>query len=374
MEEIAVSQENNLEESYNELLKYPLKILEVFKDYFGESRIDMQGYPTLDEYREMSNKPQYISDIFILIHFPTVKITNENNKFVVVNDLWVKVLIDTNGNMKDRFTICRSEYQKSHFRDGYVHSHVPSLEYSSLHTFKPPCLGSGPIYNTICTLRTIPGYDEPGYDENIWRLFCVELDNFMQVESLTGVPYKHLEKTGKGDLISLSCTHITPRFTSTEKMILCSFIDHFIKSKQLKFSYKNGVYSLGISYVQFIILISNEFIKWYNNQYNAGTYNYTYRGCSSGLLAEVVIENNRIYANSNYSDVDYTQYVGTPLFKFKNKTITLKIIDDYNASNTHKIIILTPVIIETIYNSIIKILNYTYGTDGKISEDTQCIL
>ena len=52
--------------------------------------------------------------------------------------------------------------------------------------FKSPCTGSGPINSTLATLAT-------DYDEGIWQLFCLELDRYVRVESIEGVPYHRLE-------------------------------------------------------------------------------------------------------------------------------------------------------------------------------------
>ena len=41
------------------------------------------------------------------------------------------------------------------------------------------------------------------------------------------------------------------------------FITHLIHSKKLKYNYNSKSYSIGMSFTEFIITISNEFIKWY---------------------------------------------------------------------------------------------------------------
>ena len=49
-----------------------------------------------------------------------------------------------------------------------------------------PCTGRGPINSTLSTLAI-------GYDEAIWQLLCLELDRYVRVESIDGVPHYRLE-------------------------------------------------------------------------------------------------------------------------------------------------------------------------------------
>ena len=137
-EEITKLMEEKIEELYNFFMEKPFQILDIFNDFFGEERVDMQGYWTLDEFKNWiktaplyiylpNNKdilsesdwneynPHAINDlpieiakkvvdvltddgvksligvefnhIFILVHFPHVRITNEHNRFVDINNL-----------------------------------------------------------------------------------------------------------------------------------------------------------------------------------------------------------------------------------------------------------------------------------------------
>ena len=68
-------------------------------------------------------------------------------------------------------------------------SHVHGIPFNRFTDFKSPCLGSGPIKSTVATLAL-------GYDEAIRQLFCLELDKYVRVESIAGIPYRYLEKIG----------------------------------------------------------------------------------------------------------------------------------------------------------------------------------
>ena len=166
--------EEKIEELYNSLMDKPFRVLSIFNDFFGEDKVDMQGYLSLDEFKSWMNieplstyipnsnivsmdnndwsmyRTQTITDlpedqvekvvngltniivkeiignvefndIFILVHFPHVRVTNEHNRFVDINHLWAKIKVMWDGTMNGRFTLNRSEYTLLHFRSHYMH-------------------------------------------------------------------------------------------------------------------------------------------------------------------------------------------------------------------------------------------------------------
>ena len=90
------------------------------------------------------------------------------------------------------------------------------------------------------------------------------------------------------------------------------FITHLIHSKKLKYNYNSKSYSIGMSFTEFIITISNEFIKWYNREFNKKTYGYTLdRLLSSKVLRKCIISGNKIYFERNNTSIEsYRAYVG----------------------------------------------------------------
>lgn len=173
---------NKVKELYDNIMYFPNKVLSIFNDFFGEQRVDMQGFWSFDEFlRSMSenkfssffsnkgavlSSPEFrsaskenkaiIEDMldngaldntvtsdealatyflpimattvlqtapqgFILVHFPHVRVTNENNRFVDINNLWVKVGIRASGAGIGYFTMNRSEYELSHMKADYLH-------------------------------------------------------------------------------------------------------------------------------------------------------------------------------------------------------------------------------------------------------------
>lgn len=121
---------------YDILMEKPLRIFEIFSDYFGEKRVDIQGFRSKENFCESKairkNDLQalygdnYIEEeenrqMFILVWFPEVKVTNEHDKFVIIQDLYAKVRIDTQGQMIGKFLLNRATYPVTHIKSNYMH-------------------------------------------------------------------------------------------------------------------------------------------------------------------------------------------------------------------------------------------------------------
>lgn len=419
-EEVIKTIEEKIEGLYDSLMEKPLQVLNIFNDFFGEDKVDMQGYPTLDEFKTWINTvPIYgyiprgtvnidsgdwrrcsvksipedivgpvinsfsesrvissvgslkFNTIFILVHFPHVRVTNEHDRFVDINHLWAKIHINYNGSMSGGLTLNRSEYTMLHIISDYMHSHVSYIPFSDFSQFQSPCTGSGPINGTISALNR-------EYDEDTWNMFCLELSKYVTVESVAGRPYHYLEKLGTSYM-----TEEISRFTAYlssgyygEVLSYANFrrfVKYFVESKKLKFNYANGSFSIGMSIVEFIVLISNEFIEWYNKQFNEGKITYSLdRLKSSNILTECIIDNGRIYYESVSTHINnYAQYIGKKVCVFKGKEITVNITDISEIRNNNKSLILDRQTALYILTKILEVLNYRYGRNKAIHKDNQ---
>ena len=416
--------EEKIEELYNSLMDKPFRVLSIFNDFFGEDKVDMQGYLSLDEFKSWMNieplstyipnsnivsmdnndwsmyRTQTITDlpedqvekvvngltniivkeiignvgfndIFILVHFPHVRVTNEHNRFVDINHLWAKIKVMWDGTMSGRFTLNRSEYTLLHFRSHYLHSHINSIPKADFTQFQNPCTGSGPINGTISTLNR-------DYDEDMWNMFCLELSKYVTVESVAGRPYHYLENLGTRDMQvgeDKFITYLFPNYCVNDILSdkLKEFVRYFINSKKLKFNYVNGSYSIGMSLIEFIVLISNEFIKWYNDQFNKGELTTKFEDLKKhGILRECIIDNGKIYYDMNINNANnYAQYIGKQVCMFKGKEITVDITDITRVENENKSIILDTQTALYILTTILKVLNYRYGRNKATHEDNQ---
>lgn len=416
--------EEKIEELYNSLMDKPLRVLGIFNDFFGEDKVDMQGYWSLDKFKSWMNivplstyipdgnivsmnrndwsmcETQAITDlpgdqvekvvnmltdttvkerignakfngIFILVHFPHVRVTNEHDRFVDINHLWAKVKVMYNGTLNGGFTLNRSEYTLLHIISDYMHSHIMTIPKNDFTQFQNPCTGSGPINGTISALNR-------DYDEDMWNMFCLELSKYVTVESVAGRPYNYLEKLGTNDMeagIDRFITYLSPNYYGNDITSdkFKEFVRYFINSKKLKFNYVNGSYSIGMSLIEFIVLISNEFIKWYNDQFNKEELTAKFADLKRhGILRECIIDNGKIYYDRGRNNVsNYAQYIGKKVCVFKGREITVDITDIAEVRNENKSIILDTQTALYILTTILKVLNYRYGRNKATHESNQ---
>lgn len=404
--------ENKIEELHSLLMDKPNQVLAIFNDFFGEDKVDMQGFMSVDrlkswldvtpiyEYasrellgmsredyttyrgQSLTNLRGEVLDLvlnqlcsggmvdsigqkkfssgFILVHFPHVRITNEYNRFVDINHLYAKVNILRNGSMNGYFALNRAEYTYLHISNGYMHSHVSSIPISDFTQFQTPCTGTGPINNTMSNLSR-------EFDSDIWKLFCLELSKYVEVESIAGTPYHRLENLGTSNMSTIESVfkvinHFDYYGDGIEEMIR-DFVSYFIKQGKLKFNYANGSYSIGMSFTEYILVISNEFIDWYNKKFNNKELKYTFDTLKrKGVLKEGIIANNKIYYENSRCNVNsYAAYNGKRMCTFKGTVVLINIVDINEVKEDNKSIILNTNIALYILSKILRVINYRYG-------------
>ena len=404
--------ENKIEELHSLLMDKPNQVLAIFNDFFGEDKVDMQGFMSVDRLKSwldvtpiseyasrellgMSREDyntygrQSLTDLkgevldlvlnqlcsgwmvdsigqkkfgsgFILVHFPHVRITNEYNRFVDINHLYAKVNILRNGSMNGYFALNRAEYTYLHISNGYMHSHVSSIPMSNFTRFQTPCTGTGPINDTMSNLSR-------EFDSDIWKLFCLELSKYVEVESIAGTPYHRLESLGTsnmsaGESVFKVINNLDYYGDGIEEMIK-DFVSYFIKQGKLKFNYANGSYSIGMSLTEYILVISNEFIDWYNKKFNNKELRYTFDTLKrKGVLKEGIIANNKIYyVNSRCNVNSYAAYNGKRMCTFKGVDVLINIVDLNEVKEDNKSIILNTNIALYILSKILRVINYRYG-------------
>lgn len=404
--------ESKVGELYSLLMDKPNQVLAIFNDFFGEDKVDMQGFMSVDKFKSwlditpiseytsrellgMSEEDyntyrgQSLTDLrgeilnavlnqlcselvidsigqkkfgsgFILVHFPHVRITNEYNRFVDINHLYAKVGVLHNGSMDGCFTLNRSEYTYLHISNGYMHSHVNSIPISDFTQFKTPCTGTGPINNTMSNLIR-------EFDSDIWKLFCLELSKYVEVESVAGTPYHRLENIGTSNRnaengIFKVINHLDYYGDGIEDLIK-DFVSYFIKQGKLKFNYANGSYSIGMSFTEYMLVISNEFIDWYNKRFNNKEVTYSFDTLKMRkVLKEGIIANNKIYYENTLRNVNsYAVHNGKRMCTFKGVDVLINIVDLNEVKEDNKSIILNTNIALYILSRILRVINYRYG-------------
>lgn len=403
--------EIKIEGLYNLCMDKPLKILNIFNNFFGESRVDLQGFKSFEDFKfwisntkvfeyiprkllnvdieeydiyinksltqldkdslnkviSLLHSNEVIENIkasftrgFILVHFPHVRVTNEYDRYVDITHLYALVPINLDGSGTGHFSLNRAEYSYLHISNHYMHSHVNSIPTHNFSEFQNPCTGSGPINITKANLAR-------EYDETLWELFCLELDKFVQVESIAGTPYHRLENLGisnmNNEFGAFEAINNLGWWRHFDKIMAASFTKYLIENKKLKFNYKSGSYSIGMSFVEFMVLISNQFIDWYNQSFNEKKYTYTLNNfINEKIVRKCIISGNKIYYESVTNNIDtYKSYIGKKVCTFKGKDVLLNISGIEELDDNNKTIILNPRIALYIITKILNIVNYKYG-------------
>lgn len=295
----------------------------------------------------------------ILIRFPRVRVTNENNRYIDIEELYVRVPLTWSGTMSDRFEMVRTSYDIVQWLSGYSHSHLPGI--GSFPSFQAPCLGSGPIRSTMYRL-----FDS--CDLDIWGLFCFELAKYVTVESLAGGPYFRLENVGR----YIDCSPSSPCMYRKEyipniDIDVKGFINYFVGLKNMKFAYSNGAYTLGESSVNFWIRVSNEFIKWYNYQYSIGAVTYTLDGLiSMRMLVQMYVVDGKAYTretnNNRVARLGNSEGQVVLTFKGVDRNLTIT----GNTGNVNNSSLLIGInLCDYIISTILKLVNCNYGREEK---------
>ena len=362
-----------LESSYNSLMGKPNKVYEIFCDYFGEDKVDMQGFKTLEEYMDDGEEDSVtLFEPFILVYFPTITVRNEHDRSIDIQDVYIKIPINLDGEMRSSFYINRATYSIVQFYSEYLHSHCPSLSKTNARRFNSMCLGNGPIKDTMANLRA-------DYDEDLWQLFCSELEDYLQTESLTGGPYKHLEQVKNPGLRSLADPRFkfyvnskyTPIISSTSHSLILDFTRFVLKEGGLPLGYVNNIYSLGMSYLDCTIYLSNKFIEWFNREDNPYRRVFTFQQLlEESILIQCVIDNGRIYRSVlSELTLELHNYEGAEVCVFKGRTIH-RHIEAAAPSEISYSALLNNQIVEDIVAAIIKIVNYRYGRQEEFHSKT----
>lgn len=409
--------EEEVIKAYGKLTEYPIKVKGIFEDYFGEDKVDLwnltsyetfrgflsgtaiadyyihkidfskiedkerratlkkelkEGYnaPVTDDFdRARDLLPLLMDNIMghftkecqIVVWFPEVTVTNENDRSVDIQDLYIKIPVNMRGELAGLFTANRSTYTQIQFESGYLHSHTPGLNYDSMESFKSVCAGNGPIQSTMTSLFE-------GFDAGLWQLFCHELEVFTRVESLAGGPYRRLETISYAGNTLMETGFWYSQALTGIQVINCElreFIRWLIQHKSLKFTVTDHGFGIAGDYLSTVMLVSNEFLKFLNTLKAVGiAFADTDFLIRDGVLKRVIINNGKIYEPAKGVRDKAFALEGKVLFDFKGKEVRLHIIKE-NSEKENGVIILDPKFILYILRTVLEVLNYEYGREVK---------
>lgn len=380
----------------NEVFSQVWQVYEVFQNYFGEDSVDLQNLPDDDYIAELLEEKEIypredgscyegdghkfagvksvLSSLrpFILVYWPKVIVTNENDKSILIQDLYAKIELDSKGRIPTEnrgFLLNRATYPIEQWSSDYMHSHISSIPKGHLTKFQEPCLGEGPILSTITSLKTDLS---EGFDEIQWMLFCEELSRYVTVESIKGTPYNYLEDVNLLDLLSDYIDFDSSKLYTTAQAInlitnalssdaLGDFILYYLKNGHLSFSFQNGQFQIGMTHFDYIIDISNSFIDYFNSHYTDK--NLVSRCYLVNLLRKVIVAGNKFFDPDSSTQIpDVSGYVGQKVCDFKGHEVKLNILSTTEFT-PHQTIVLDHALAMFILNNILKIINYYYRNE-----------
>lgn len=294
-------------------------IYKVFIHFFGEEYVDKR-------------------DSSIIVYFPKVEIENEEGNKHTILDLYAK--IDLYHNLFSSLTFTRTTFTTAEFYNGYIHSHTH--RFRDFPAWLSPCLGKGPLAFTTVTLSST-------YDLDIWSLFCIELSNYVKVESLEGNPYVFISTLSKyQERYSIA---LTPIYSCDFQLI--GELVKFIFSKDiLKYSIINNSIVLAHDLYSLYLLINKAFFQFIETSDVKELEEwkpYIFFG-KIDQNKEIIIPNNSF---------DTSEVIGKPVLKFKEEIKTLKIIKQSVSESFYPLLDLR--LFKYIIHAITNIVNVTYG-------------
>lgn len=306
-----------------------------------------------------ANSPNSDYDAFsITIKFPEVTVTNEYDKSVVIQDLFVRVPVTLSGKTYEKFRMTRTTYPVDQWLSGYSHSHLPGINLD----FTAPCTGTGPVNNTIRTLKA-------RYDIQVWGLYSFEISKYVTVESIAGTPFRRLENIGSNNanVIDLSRLEYKGQVRSYDMAYTATqmkeFIRGFLKSGKVKFAFRNGNFTIGEDLLDIWIKMSNAFIEWHNDKLRSGKNNlFKATLIRSGVIGKYVVANGRAYNANVSSRFEQLQNdEGMSLFTFKGETQRLHFLG--TTSNTNETILIDIQLVYYALTKALEIINHRYGRE-----------
>lgn len=383
-----------IEELRHKVLDKAEEVYGIFKDFFGEEYVDLQTNDLsfqdefcipdgvavenlsttdiTDEQIEAVRATFQLNPLSIIVWWPEVTVTNEHNKSINIWDLFARIPIDTGGTIPyeySGFTLKRATYNMVQLASKYCHSHVPRVSptIEGLSAWKSPCLGSGPIRNTIISLKT-------EYNDAMWMLFCQELSMYVTVESLRGVPYIRLEEVGS---YIANPQYNDYRFMGINNMNIVNlpkpggfdygeytewlrrFTQYYLNHNHLSIGYGENGFEINMTFFNFIIDISNACIRYLNLTSNSSEISDFF---NSNVLLHAFVSGNTISTQMTRSPIRTNEIDGMDIVCFKGSMKTLRILG--NSSGTEETTnLLDCKVAQFILRNILKVINYRYKNE-----------
>lgn len=306
-----------------EISKFEETSLPIYKVFSSPEKLALVLAAINTEELLLTDLPLYS----ILIHFHDITVTNEFCRTTKIEDIYACVPIIPKGTIMKRMLWCRTTTSRSHWSAGYIHSHVLN-DISGIFEWISPCLGQGPICNTMSTLSE-------SFCKDFWSLFWLELDKCIKTESLTGGPFKKLQQLDS----SLNFTECYKSFDFTciylryhkYKDLINAIVLRLINDVDLKYRYHLDHIEPAVTFVDFTLLVSKMLLEYLDTVTPETHLNYRKLLEDSVDLLSVQLSSDRsVFFGYKLGD----KYIigetidKEPSFSFKGEPVEFKMVED----------------------------------------------
>lgn len=308
-----------------EISEYDKTSLPIYKVFNSTEKLEPVLAAINTEELLLTDLPLYS----ILIHFHDITVTNEFCSTTKIEDIYACVPITPKGTIMKKMLWCRTTISRSHWSAGYIHSHV-SNSIRDIFEWVPPCLGYGPICNTMSTLSE-------SFYKDFWSLFWLELDKCIKTESLTGGPFKKLEQldhtltfTECYKSFDFTCIHLR---CHKYKDLINEIVLRLINDVDLKYRYHLDHIEPAVTFVDFTLLVSKMLLEYLDTVTPEARLNYRKLLEDSVDLLSVQLSSDRsVFFGYKLGDkfiIDET-IDKKPTFSFKGEPVEFKMVEDLN--------------------------------------------
>lgn len=347
---------SSFQEYTEALLEKSKGVFSVFCDVFGEDRCDVQinkaflreisvwwerqdSGSVLDsdvsEYIVFRESPGVFD---IIVYFPEVEISNEMNEHHTIRELYVRTKIDSEGKAVGIFNMLRTRYTSQELNVGYKHSHTLRVLTRVNLGFTECCLGNGPIRSTLTELARECDLDR-------WNVYCLQLDQYVGVESVGGGPYIRMNRIGadidKSSYSAYDWGSIIRQRSSSK--IPVWLIYKFLLTVDIELAHRDGLLIPKMSALEFAFRLTE-----------------VYKSESDSTLALVkgILIGNKLYPQrqTSFGNSQIQELEGMNLIKFKGEEKYLRI-DWENNRVVETVELVSPAVIYPIIESILIYVN-----------------
>ena len=370
---------NRAEEFSSAVPKIITDIYELACEYFGEDKVALDvGFRSynidsiLSEYDcsitytssedDIETTTQGLGNFWspyaVVIHYPEAVIENEYGHNTLLRDLFVRVPLDKTGKIASSFRFIRATYTKSELEIGYMHSHCQSITNPS--EWKLPCLGTGPIRNTMTSLMVNP-------DLITYRAFFWELDKMVHVESLAGVPYLKLDGVISPSTRLEKTTHCPNTnmydIIKMHRQALFHFIKSYLSTTRLKLAYDGKMIILGEPFVEWLVSFT-QYMKKYALVAIDKAQDNSFMLMFHSFAQEFIVKDNTLFTVRETSRARrLSTYTGMPIIVFKGIPFTFNMVNSEDRTRENVVYLIHPSIGYYIVASLINYLNIAFDYD-----------